>query len=347
MKKKIIIVGAGAVGGYVGGFLALAGEDVTLVDPWPEHIETIKKNGLHITTQEKEVTARVNALHLHEVQALFKDPAQVTFVSTKSYDTEWATRMIAQYLTPDGFVVSMQNSINEERIAGVVGWGKTVGCIVSGIGVDAYKAGHIRRSVPSGGASHTVFRVGEVHGRVTQRATDLAAILDSVDSAKVTTNLWGERWTKLIVNAMYNAVSAVTGLDSRTMMDQEIPRRLSIKLGGEAVRVGRALGYELEPIRGMSAENILTASEGDQNALEECERMMLEWNKRRSKGGRPSTAQDILKGRRTEIDFINGLIAEKGGELGLATPANLAIADLVSRIESGDIKSDPEHVAGI
>ena len=111
---------------------------------------------------------------------------------------------------------------------------------------------------------------------MTRRATDLAAVLNSVDSAKVTTNLWGERWTKLVINAMNNAVSAVTGLDSRSMIEQKESRRLTIKLGGETIRVGKALGYALEPIQGMTPETILMAAEGDQEALKECEQGMLE-----------------------------------------------------------------------
>lgn len=347
MKKRIVIVGAGAVGGYVGGRLAMAEEKVTLIDPWPEHIEYIQRNGICLTTQNEEFIARVDAMHLHEVQSLFRDPVDIAFIATKSYDTGWATGMIAQYLAPEGFVVSMQNSINEERIAGIVGWGKTMGCIVSGIGVDAYKPGCIKRNVPSGGAAHTVFRIGEVHGRITPRATDLANRLSSVDSAKVTRNLWGERWSKLVINSMYNGLSAVTGLSSREMIQQKEVRRLSLRLGGEAVRVGRALGYDLEPMRKLSADQILAAGEGDAQALAACENTMLELNKSRSEGGRPSTAQDILKGRRTEIDFINGLVVQKGEEAGITTPANRAITALVKRVETGELQATLENIAGI
>src|SRR5205823_9292798 len=143
MGKKLAFMGAGAVGSYVGGHLARAGEDVTLIDPWPEHIETIKQHGLHLEGTQGEHLAHPKALHLHEVQSLFKEPVDIAFICTKSYNTEWATMMIKQYLAPDGFVVSLQNSINEERIANIVGWGKVVGCIASTIGVDAYKAGHV------------------------------------------------------------------------------------------------------------------------------------------------------------------------------------------------------------
>lgn len=345
MGKRIAFMGAGAVGGYVGGHMARAGEDVTLIDPWPEHIEYIKHNGLNLSGTQGDYNVRVNALHLHEVQSLFKTPIDIAFVSTKSYDTEWATTMIKQYLAPNGFVVSLQNSINEERIAGVVGWGKTVGCIASTIGVDAFKAGHIMRTLQPGGSTYTIFRVGEVHGRVTQRIEVVARMLSVVDSAKTTTNLWGERWTKLTQNAMGNGVSASTGLNSKSMIELEMTRRLSIRLAGEAIRVGQALGYELELIRGMPAEKWVAASEGDPAALEEIEGVMIGGTKRMTEAGRPSTGQDIIKGRRTEIEFINGLVAAKGEEVGIPAPTHAALTEVVKRVERGEIEPQPDNVA--
>lgn len=347
MGKRIAFMGAGAVGGYVGGHMARAGEDVTLIDPWPDHIEYIKHNGLNLSGTQGDYNVRVNALHLHEVQSLFKTPIDIAFVSTKSYDTEWATMMIKQYLAPNGFVVSLQNSINEERIAGVVGWGKTVGCIASTIGVDAFKAGHIMRTLQPGGSTYTIFRVGEVHGRVTPRIEEVAEMLSVVDSSKTTTNLWGERWTKLTQNAMGNGVSASTGLNSKGMIELEMTRRLSIRLAGESIRVGQALGFELELIRGMPAEKWVAAGEGDPAALEEIEGVMIAGTKRMTEAGRPSTGQDIIKGRRTEIEFINGLVAGKGQEVGIPAPTHAALTEVVKRVERGEIEPGPDNVANI
>lgn len=345
MGKRIVFMGAGAVGGYVGGHMARAGEDVTLVDPWPEHIEYIKHNGLNLSGTQGDHTVRVQALHLYEVQSLFKTPVDIAFICTKSYDTEWATAMIKQYLAPNGFVVSLQNSINEDRIAGIVGWGKVVGCIASTIGVDAFKAGHVMRTVQPGGPGYTVFRVGEVHGRITPRVQELATTLTAVDSAKATTNLWGERWTKLTINSMGNGVSASTGLGSKGMVELEKTRRLSIKLAGEAIRVGQALGFELEAVRGMPAEKWVAASEGDPAALEEIEGGMLAGTKRMTEAGRPSTGQDIVKGRRTEIDYINGLVASKGEEVGIPAPTHAGLTEVVKRVERGELEPSPDNVA--
>ena len=133
MPKRIAVVGAGALGGYVGGTLAHFGHDVTLIDAWPEHVETVRKRGLELDglTAEEQFTTRPKIIHLTEVQGLAKTPVDVAMVAVKSYDTLWATALIAPYLSEQGFVVSLQNCMNEETIAGVVGWGRTVGAVAS------------------------------------------------------------------------------------------------------------------------------------------------------------------------------------------------------------------------
>jgi 2-dehydropantoate 2-reductase len=344
MARKLAFMGAGAVGSYVGGHLSRAGEDVTLIDPWPDHIDTIKRDGLKLEGTQGEYLVHPRALHLHEVQSLFKDPVDIAFVCTKSYDTVWATTMISQYLAPGGFIVSLQNSINEERIAGVVGWGRVVGCIASSISVNAYKAGHVTRTVQPGGPGYTVFRVGEVHGRITPRVEMLAELLTNIDSAKATPNLWGERWTKLVLNASGNGVSAITGLGGKDMALSPDIRRLTIQLSGEAIAVGQALGFNIENIRGLDPSVSRAAAEGDRAAYEQVEAKMLAGLSRMTDDGRPSTGQDILKGRRTEIDFLNGLVADKGDEAGIAAPTHRALVQVVKEVERGEVQPSPSLV---
>jgi 2-dehydropantoate 2-reductase len=350
MEKRIAVVGAGAVGGYVGGHLARNGYDVTLIDPWPEHIEAIRADGLAIegVTEEEACTIRVPTMHLTEVQRLSKErPIDIAFVSVKSYDTEWATSMIRQYLAPGGIVVSLQNCINEERIAAIVGWGRTMGCIAARISVDLFAPGRIRRTAPrGGGGEHAVFRVGEVHGRVTKRLEEIAAMIATIDSVKVTTNLWGERWSKLCVNGMRNGVAAATGLAGNGADRDPKIRRFAIHLGGEAVRIGQALGYELEDIGPLEPELLARAHEGEAEALEEVEARLLApaGSNMRNELQRPSMGQDMLKGRRTEIDFMNGLIVAKGAETGLPAAAHARLVEVVKQVERGEMPARAENL---
>src|SRR4029079_4827550 len=137
--KKIAVVCTGAVGGYAGAHMVKAGEDVTFIDFWPEHVEHMKKHGLTIThlRDVEPFTVPTRALHITELQQISKEkPFDIAFVCTKSYDTAWATAMLTQYPAPDGYCVSLQNCMNEETIASVVGWGKTLGSIASSITVE-------------------------------------------------------------------------------------------------------------------------------------------------------------------------------------------------------------------
>lgn len=125
----MVVMGAGAVGGYVGGQLARAGYRIALVDAWAEHVEQIKAHGIRLTDPLGSVTVRAEALHLHQVQSLVRDPVDIAFVCTKSYDTAWNTQMIKPYLRDNGYIVSVQNSLNEPEIAAIVGADRTLGCI--------------------------------------------------------------------------------------------------------------------------------------------------------------------------------------------------------------------------
>lgn len=344
MGKKLAFIGAGGVGSYVGGHLTRVGEDVTLIDPWPEHIETIRREGLHLEGTQGEHLVHPRTLHLHEVQSLAQNPVDIAFVCVKSYDTVWAAQLISQYLVPGGFIVSLQNSINEERIAGVVGWGRVVGCIASSISVNLYCAGHVTRTVQPGGPGYTVFRVGEVHGRITPRVEEIARLLTAVDSSKATTNLWGERWTKLVINSSGNGVSAITGLSGKEMTLNPTTRALSIRLAGEAIAVGQALGYQLETIHHTAPEVIKAAAQGDPRAYEEVEAHLLAGVARMTDEGRPSTGQDIQKGRRTEIDYLNGLVADKGDEAHVPAPTHRAMVRVVKDVERKALTPSPELV---
>ena len=347
MGRKIAIVGAGAVGGYTGAHMVQAGEDVTFIDPWPAHVEHMRQHGLRVThaMTEPEFTVPVRALHVTDAQQLAKEaPVDIAFVCMKSYDTAWAATLIRQYLAPDGYVVSLQNCMNEETIASVVGWGKTLGCIASSITVNLPEPGLIHRGAAKHRDAHTVFRAGEPHGRITQRAEEICRLVAYSDSAKVTTNLWGERWSKLVANAMQNGISACTGLGGGDMLANAPIRRFSTRVGSEAIRVGQAHGYALEDILHLAPETIARAGEGDDAAIRACDEQRFKDAGKTASGQRPSMGQDMQKGRRTEIEFLNGFVVREGEKVGLNCKANAVLTDIVKRVEKGELKADPKHI---
>ena len=341
-KRKVAFVGAGAAGSFVGGMLAKAHQDTILLDAWPEHIAKIRQRGLVITTTEGRAEVEVEALHIHEVQGLASTPLDVAFICTKAYDSEWASALIKDYLAPGACVISLQNGFNEERIDRILQREPVLGCIASTLSVEMVGPGHVIRTYEPGGEDYEVFRVGETDGQITSRVKEVVELLSMVDNAKATTNLFGERWSKLVANSMANPVSAVTGLRDKEMSRNRDVRTLSMKLGIEAVSVGRALGHALVPIFGISVDRWVAAGEG--NDIEQLDHDLVKAAARATDQGRPSTPLDIELGRRTELEFFNGLVIAKGAELGIATPVNESVLEMVKLVERGKLKPTVENL---
>src|SRR5258708_11627147 len=220
-----------------------------------------------------------------------------------------------------------------------------LGSIDSSITVALHAPGEIARAAGKSGTKHTVFRAGEVHGRVTDRAKEVCALLANADGAMVTENLGGERWSKLVTNVMGNGLSACTGMISRDMVKNDTIRHFSNRLGSEAIRVGQALGYTFDEVSHMDPETIARAGEGDPAAQKEIDDHRLAQANRPGGGEhRPSMGQDMVKGRRTEIDFINGFVVRKGEEVGVPAPTNAILTDIVRRGHIGELKPDPKHI---
>jgi 2-dehydropantoate 2-reductase len=333
---RIGIIGAGAIGCVVGGMLTRAGRDVTLVDQWPEHVETMKRQGLKLSGTCGEHLVRVKALHVHELQRV-TEPFDAVFVAVKSYDTEWATALALAYLArPDGVVVDFQNGINDERVAAVAGRDRTLGCVIL-IGAGMYEPGHALRT-----DTQTVgFKIGELDGRQTDRARRLAEMLSDVATAVVTPNLFGERWSKLAVNCMANPLCGLSGLGSAEIRSEPGPARIAVQVAAEAITVGRKCGYEVEPIYGIETQRFVEAAAG-----RDTERLLADMaaGAKKLAGGRPSMLQDVMRGRRTEIDYLNGYVVNEGKRVGVKTPFNEAVVRLVHQHGVGTLTPDPKNL---
>jgi len=341
MGKRLLFIGAGAIGSYLGAFLSRAGHDVTLVDPWAEQVETIRQRGLSVTGPHEPFEARPTAVHLNEAARLPRD-YEIAFVAMKVYDTAWAAQLALRHLAPDGYVVAAQNCWPDPVVAAVTGAPRAVGLVMSKIGVALWKPGQVERGMDKGqGRGHDVFRVGEHDGRTTPRATELAQMLSVIDGAQVTDNLWGERWAKLCANAMGNPVQAMSGLGSLEIAASEVGRAITIHLAGESARVGRALGYRVPKFNGAAAEQWADA---DRRETWEVLDRMLTPASATPRNWRASMAQDVAKGRPTEIDHMNGYVVAQGREHGVPTPVSAAAVEVVHEVEDGRRRPEPQNI---
>ncbi len=342
-EKRIVIMGAGAAGSYLGAYMTREGHDVTLLDMWGEHVESMRSNGLRASGTQDDFTIPVKAFHLSDAMQLEGD-FDIGFLAMKSYDTEWAAHFLKRLVRQDGVIVSSQNCMNDRLVASIAGYDRAVGCIMSSITVALWEPGHVTRGgAPGRGRGHVVFRVGELHGRITPRVEELAEILMCVDDAKATSNLWGERWSKLTTNSSGNPVGAMTGLGGESIASMPEARRIQINICKESCQVALAQNYQVEPIRGVSAETYANADDGgiyeDLDAKFQPSGSGADW--------KSSMGQDVEKERHTEIDYMNGYIVEQGRSVGIPTPVNAAIVQVVREVHSGQRAPGPENVARV
>ena len=349
MAPRIGFMGAGAVGSYIGAFLTREGHDVTLIDPWPEHVETMKARGLRVSGTQGEFTVPVRAMHLTEVVNL-EAPFDIAFVAMKSYDTEWATMFINRHVKPTGYLVCSQNGMNDETIARIAGYERTVGLVMSGISVGLMEPGHVTRGGAVGRErGHDVFRAGEFSGALSPRVQALSEMLACIDGSFATANLWGERWSKLATNCMGNTLAAMSGVAGGDLAKMT-PRFAVLRdeVAHELVTVGSALGVHIEPISGKTANEWLahvTDPSSAANAAPAAEAPSHGHDGPTYPSSWPtSTLQDVIKGRRSEVDYLNGYVSKRGRELGIETPVNDAIVRVLKQVDYGELPADPSNV---
>jgi len=329
-------MGAGGIGSVVGGLLCQAGHDITLIDQWPEHVNKIKTDGLVVDHRGNKTCVSPKAIHLHELQ-LETEVFDAGFIAVKSYDTEWATTMMLRYVDPIyGVFVDFQNGINDERMAAIAGVERSLACIIT-ISAALYEPGHaIRTDDNSPG-----FKIAEYDGSDTLRARELVEIMNVVETTEFSSDLWGERWSKLMVNCMNNALSGISGLGTAEVRTDDYTRRIGIQLGAEVARVAKANMQNLHSVLGLSPESVIDAAEG--RNVEEVDAALLAAARKAGPGGVPSFGQDVRKGRRTEIDFLNGYVGEIGRRVGVPTPFNDKIVEIVHDLGI-QFNGDTKHI---
>ncbi len=335
MTGNIAILSTGAIGSCVGADLTEGGRNVVLIDQWPAHIEAMKAQGLRIvmTSSAEELHTSVQALHICEVCTL-RHQFDTVFLTAKSYDTRWMVEFIKPYLKRDGVLVSLQNSLNDEWITPVIGHERDIGGVVE-LSAKMFEPGLVKRNTDH---SHTWFALGELHGRVTPRVQEVAEILKAVGKTEVTTNIWGAKWTKLVVNCMFMAICGILGILDWEVTQNPQLLELCIRLGKESMQVGTTLGYRLEPIFGMSPDDFLGSTD------EVLKKNLMALISHIGKKSLNCILQDHMKGRRSEVEFLNGLVVRKGREAKVPTPLNEAITSLDKQIEQRMLKPDRSNL---
>jgi len=333
MSVKIAVLGTGANGSCAAADLTNAGYDVVLIDQWPAHVEAMRVNGLRIETPDEVVHAKVRAYHFCDVCTL-NEKYDIVFLMTKAYDTRWPTEFIKPYLADDGLVIGIQNAMTVADIADIVGPSRTIGCVVE-LSSEIFTPGIVQRNTPR---DRTWFGLGSVDPSTEARVPEIEAILRHVGKVSISPNILSAKWMKLVVNAMCLGPFAAMGIKLSETADLTGMRELAIKAGAEALELGQHLGYSIEPIFGLTPEEVAGSNQLLETLLDKLAHDI-------GPHARDCVLQDHLKGRRSEVELINGLVAEERKRLGRPSPASDAIVAITRRIESGELKPDPSNMA--
>ena len=304
--EKVAVMGGGAVGCYYGGMLARAGADVTLIGR-AQHVEMINRNGLDFET----LTFRERVKMRASTDVAAVAGADAVLFCVKSLDTEDAARALLPHLASNVPVVALQNGVdNPERIAAVLK-NPLVPAVVY-VGAAMAGPGHLKHSGRGDLVVGAMPRIGA--GLDAAAIQSLARHFEAAGvGCQVSDNVEGDLWGKLLINCAYNAISALGRANYARMTAREDIRALMTDAVHEVLAVAEASGVRMPP--------------GDWVAIAlKLADVMRETTS--------STAQDLARGKKTEIDYLNGFIARRGAALGVPVPVNRTLHALVKLLEA-------------
>lgn len=299
---RVTVVGAGAVGGYFGGMLARAGAPVVFIGR-PNFVDAVLRNGLLLDTLQGPHTVRVNA----STELSASRGADLVLFCVKSTDNAATARELAPFLGPDTTVLSMQNGVDN------------VQQIRAAAGIEALPAVvYVACSVPTPGTIKHVGRGDLVLGPECEKTKRVSEVFERAHvPCRITDNIEGELWVKLISNCALNAISAIAQARYRQIAASEAARQMVHEVVSEVLAVSRAAGISMPGVESSDAALAIAMKIATQMAEQ-----------------LSSTGQDLTRGKRTEIDSLNGYIARRGAELGVPTPVNQALYALVKLLEA-------------
>lgn len=331
-RPRIAFLGTGAQGASIGADFALAGHDVTFIEQWPDHVSAIREHGITVNLPSQTINVRVPVLHLCQVAEL-KEPFDIVFIVMKAYDTKWACQLIAPHLATDGLVVGLQNGMTHEDIAEIVGRERTIGAVIE-IASNMFVPGVTNRQ---NDRDTSWFAMGALDPETQPRVESVAALLRCTGRVEVTDDIRSAKWMKLVVNAAELIPSAIVDLPLADAARAPGMLEVMREAGYEAMRAALADGSKIVSIIGMPP---VTSNDPEGYV----DRIFDEVLKTFSQEDTLTTSlQDWRKGRRAEIEEVNGWVVDILAAHGKGAPMNQRVVQVALEIERGAIEARPEN----
>lgn len=327
---RIGIMGAGSLGTIIGALINRGGRDAVLIDANREIVDAMNSSGATITGF-MEVNVPVRAITPDQLEGVY----DLIFLLTKQTYNHTALNQLIPHLNEKSTVCTLQNGIPEESVASYVGRERTVGGAV-GFGATWVRPGVSMLTSPEATVRKFAFDIGEMDGSVTPRLDRVREVLGLAGGCHILTNLMGIRWTKLLMNATFSGMSAALGCTFGDVLYNDRAMVCVAHIADETIRVARASGYRLVEMQGVDFEVLELRDDSDIPGKMDFYRKVWGPHARL----KASMLQDLEKGLKTEIDYINGMVCKKGRVGGVPTPYNDKVVELVSEAQEKGVVPD-------
>ena len=334
-KMNVAIYGAGAMGTVLGTFLAQAGEKVDLITRNEEHVEAMNRYGAQVTGSV-EMTERVNAF----LPADMKRNYDIIFLITKQLDNKAVVQHLIKFLRKDGVICTMQNGIPEIGIAEVVGEEKTYGCTMNWA-ASFVRAGVVKLTSENNPKSLS-FGLGSFHHHDSPHLREIQRLLSMMGEVTIEENFAGVRWSKLLINSGFNGLSAILGTTLGEIAKNKTSRRIFQALLKECMDVAEKSDIKIAKIQGVDVVKLINYRS---KLKKRFSFKLIPILLKKHQHSVSSTYQDIKKGVPTEIEAINRIIVRYGVDVGVATPFNSRVIQLVKELEAGKLSQNMGNLA--
>ena len=330
---RIAVLGAGANGASIGADLTLAGEDVTLIEQWPAHVEAMRSRGIRVELADGVIETPVRTMHLCEVATL-RQPFDIVLMLMKAYDSRWAAQLIEPYLAPDGLLVGVQNGMSLDVISEVVGAARTLGCVIE-ISSTMTDPGVVHRH---SGPDRSWFALGSASAESAGREEEVARLLRHSGTVAIVDDIRATKWMKLVSNATVLVTTANLGLSMSEAIEVPGMRELMVASGNEALDAGHAQGFPVLPIFGLEPAEVEDRTAVVDTLLDALYRGFVTANTT------TTVLQDWSKSRHSEVDDLNGQVVARSRAAGFDAPVNAAVVEVAHRIERGELVPQPSNL---
>lgn len=329
---RAAIYGAGSLGTILGAYITKNGGKIELINRNKEHIEALQKKGAKVIGTV-EFSQPVKAYTPAEMSGVY----DIIFLMTKQQQNSEVVNYIKEYLAPDGVIVTLQNGIPEIEIGEIVGEERVLGCTVAW-GATMKEAGVCElTSAPDS----LTFSLGSLQPVPNPHINEVKALLELMGPVDIDKNFMGSRWSKLLINSAFSGMSAVLGSTFGEAAGNKTSRRIVQAIIKECIDVCAAGNIKIEPVQGKDIVKLLDYSNCIKKAFSF---FIIPIAIRKHAKLKASMLQDIEKGKKTEVDAINGVVSKYGRKVGVPTPMNDMVVDIIHRIENGELSASFDNL---